>query len=128
MSAWRRQAITFLPEHKQLAETTDNPMALWIELRHEFDAAMDRKDWKLAGRFLQYAAWCCSPQSGPLPNDTSTAAALAFYEHLPQRRDYWPHFPKWFSKPEFEDLIPVFAYHLEADQLEELKRSYRTKP
>jgi hypothetical protein len=127
MSAWRRQAIALLPEHKQLAETTENPMALWIELGHEFDQAMDRNDWKLVGSFLQFAAWCCSPQSGPLPNDTSTAVVVGFYEHLPQRREYWQYFPKWFSRSDFDSLVPHFGYFLDGDELEELKRSYRGK-
>jgi hypothetical protein len=48
--------------------------------------------------------WACA--TGQLPNDTSTAAAVAFYEHLPQKREYWQYFPKWFSRQEVERLMP----------------------
>ncbi len=124
MRAWCRQVITLLPECKQLAAAADIPMALWMELHFLFDEAMHRKDWDLIRRFLKFAARCVSDQSGTLPNDTSSAAAVGFYVHLPERRVYWLHFPKWFSRSQFDDLHPVFGYHLKGEQSEELKRSY----
>ncbi len=99
-------------------------MAMWIDLHLEFCEAMRKADWKLVARFLQFAEWCISEQSGRLPNNTSTAAALAFYEHLPQDRSYWQYFPRWFSRQQFESLLPVFSYHLTEEELSELKMHY----
>ena len=99
-------------------------MALWIELHFLFEDVVAREDWKSAGRFLKLAAWCVSEESGPLPNDTSTAAAVAFYEHLPENRTLWKYFPSWFSRQEFESLLSVFAYHLNDKELEQLRQSY----
>lgn len=127
MSAWRRQALSHLPECKSVIESADGPMALWIELRLEFDRAMRESNLALANRLLQFAAWCISEESGKLPNDTSTAVACAFYEHLPETREYWPHFSKWFSRPQFEMLLPIFGYHLSKDDLGDLKKSYAAK-
>jgi hypothetical protein len=124
MSAWRRQALDLLPEHREVVEAAESPMALWIELHFLFEDTVARGDWKSVGRFLKLAAWCVSEDSGPLPNDTSTAAAVAFYEHLPEDRTLWKYFPSWFSRREFESLLPVFAYHLDDNELEQLKQSY----
>ena len=124
MSAWRRKALDLLPEHRELVETAESPMSLWIELRFLFEQAVDRGEWGRVSRFLQLAAWCVSEESGSLPNDTSTAAAVAFYEHLPEKRTHWQYFPRWFSRREFEDLLSVFAYHLDQDELKELKQTY----
>ena len=124
MSAWRRQALTLLPEYREIIEGADSPMAMWIDLHFEFGRAMANPESELVNRFLRYAAWCISPAAGQLPSDTSTAVACAFYEHLPQERSYWSYFPKWFSPPEFESLLPVFSYHVSAQQLEELKKSF----
>jgi hypothetical protein len=124
MSAWRRQALTLLPEYRHIIDSAENPMALWIELLMEFRDAMRGRESEKVARFMKLAAWCVSEDAGHLPNDTSTAAAVAFYEHLPENREYWPHFSQWFSPREFEDLLSVFAYHLNPDELEELKTSY----
>ncbi len=99
-------------------------MAMWIDLRFEFEDTMDAGDLDAASRFLRLAEWCISDQSGALPNDTSTAAAVAFYEHLPVRRPDWKYFPQWFSRAQFESLLPLFEYHLSGTELEEFKLSY----
>jgi hypothetical protein len=124
MSAWRRQALALLPEFRAIVETAESPMAMWIELHLQFDKAMDAGDSSRVGRLLRFAAWCASEKSGSLPNDTSTAAAVAFYEHLPQKREYWQHFPKWFPASRFNDLLPVFSYHLSEQEVADLKRAY----
>lgn len=104
-------------------------MALWIDLSLRFEDAVRLGDAALTQRLLDYAAWCCSEQSGPLPNDTSTAAACAFYEHLPTHKAFWPHFNTWFAPQAFAALLPVFAYHLPAADLAALKTAYdRARP
>jgi hypothetical protein len=124
MSAWRRTSLEVLPEFRALIEGAENPMDMWIELHLRFDDAMANGESEQIARFLRLAAWCVSEQSGSLPNDTSTAAAVAFYEHLPQKREYWRYFPQWFTRRQFEELLPVFSYHLSASDLADLKRSY----
>jgi hypothetical protein len=127
MSTWRRQALSILPEFRETIESSESPMALWIELRYSFREAMAAGNSELSDRFMQFAAWCISEHSGQLPNDTSTAAAVAFYEHLPQNRAYWPHFKKWFSPSEFQTLMPIFSYYTKLNDLAELKRIYASR-
>ena len=125
MSTWRREAIESLPEFRCLIESAASPMALWIELHLKFLAAVQANDSSLTGRLLRYAAWCCSDRSGALPNDTSTAATCAFYEHLPTHKELWPRFGSWFSADDFADLLPAFAYHLSAEELAALRVAYQ---
>jgi hypothetical protein len=99
-------------------------MGLWIDLHLEFETALDLPNLELVHRILQFAAWCRSDESGPLPNDTSTAAACAFYEHLPDRRQDWRYFRAWFVPHEFEGLVPIFSYHLSENELAQLKDYY----
>jgi hypothetical protein len=124
MSAWRRKSLELLPEFRAVIEASDSPMAMWMELHLRFDETMVSDQSEKVRRILELAAWCVSELSGSLPNDTSTAAAVAFYEHLPQKREYWQYFPQWFTRQEFEQLLPVFSYHLGSNDIAELKRSY----
>lgn len=124
MSAWRRAALESLPELRTLVEAASSPMALWIDLYLRFEGAVTAEDASLVRRVLRYAAWCCSDRSGRLPNDTSTAAACAFYEQLPTRKEFWPSFRTWFTPEQFSRLLPVFAYHLLPEDLEALKIAY----
>lgn len=126
MSAWRRKAIEELPELSELIETAGSPMALWIDLHLKFEDAAGTDD-SLVRRILRYAAWSISDRSGKLPNESSTAAACAFYEHLPERREHWPLFRQWFSPAEFSRLEPVFHYHLSADELAALRSEFGKK-
>jgi hypothetical protein len=124
MSAWRRQAIEMLPEFEARIASSDSPMSLWIDLAMEFDRAFREHDNALLRRVLRFAGWCVSEHSGSLPNDTSTAAACAFYEHLPANRAYWPHFRQWFFPHEFSRLLPIFKYHLSAEDVAQLEKVY----
>lgn len=40
MSAWRREALILLPEYREMIEGASSPMALWVDLRPEFDRTM----------------------------------------------------------------------------------------
>jgi hypothetical protein len=99
-------------------------MSLWIELHLAFQDAFKENDKRLIASILAFATWCISEASGRLPSETSTAAACAFYEHLPQRREYWPFFRSWFPQKQFTALIPVFSYHLSAGDIADLKQFY----
>ena len=99
-------------------------MALWSDLLFRFEDAVDDNENDLVRRILMYAAWSISEKSGRLPNDTSSAAWVAFYEHLPTHKKYWSQFREWFYPHEFENIFPAFKYFLSDDELEELKATY----
>lgn len=126
MSAWRRQALEVLPELRSCIDSAPSPMSLWIELHLAFDSAFDGGDSALVRRILDFAAWCFSERSGPLPNATSTAVACAFYEHLVTRKDYLPHLGAWLDPVQFHRLLPVFSYHLTPAEVAELEAAYRS--
>lgn len=127
MSAWRRTAISILPQLRKNVENAENPMALWIELRFEFEQHVNNQRWEDCSRILRFASWCISSDSGCLPNDTSTAASVAFYEHLAENRDWWKYFKSWFTREQFEMLEPVFLYHLSSDDMDNLKKAYYSR-
>src|SRR5262245_32827361 len=116
MSAWRREALIAIPGRRALIQACASPMELWIELRTIFEAAFARRerakkggapcgdDERAVTRIVAYACWCMSDQSGPLPNDTSTAVACAFLEHLPENEETWPYLLKWFTRRELQVL------------------------
>jgi hypothetical protein len=124
MSKWRKKAIEFLPDYKNEIERMKNPMALWIEMSIIFDKAFISTNKREISNILRFASWCKSEKSGVLPNDTSTAVIVAFYEDLPCNKIYWQYFKKWFTPKEFEELLPYFDYHLEENEIEELKKVY----
>ena len=124
MSAWRREALSNLPEYRKLIEASDTQMVLWIELHLCFEDAVRSDDSDLVRRILRYANWCISGESGELPNDTSTAAIVAFYEHLPLNRSYWQYFASWLSRDTFDLLLPAFRYHLSEVEIDDLKKVY----
>ena len=99
-------------------------MSLWIELLSMFDNAVQNKDNDLTKRMLQYASWCFSRNEEKASGDVVNAVACAFYEHLPQRENYRPLLSSWFFPHEFENLLPVFCYHLSEQELDELKKVF----
>ncbi len=124
MSTWRRKALEALPEERQLIESAENPMALWIEFYLIFIKLVRAKDDKKVRNILNYASWCFSERSGRLPNDTSTAVSCAFYEDIATHKDFWPLFNDWFFPHEFENIKGYFRYHLSESEFSELERIY----
>lgn len=121
MSAWKHEALRLIPGIQDLVQSASSPMALWIELWHEFKAAFDAGDAARLNGILKYAEWCTSPLSGPLPNDASTAATCSFYEDLPTERAFWPHLSEWLGVSRFNSLKDRLSYHLSAQEFEELE-------
>jgi hypothetical protein len=66
-------------------------MSLWIEILILFERYVKNNYTESIRKILNYAAWCISEESGQLPNDTSTAAVCAFYEHIGSQKKYWSH-------------------------------------
>jgi len=124
MSTWRRKAIEFLPSERTLIQFADNPMELWLELVTLFAHAFRECDKNKIRKILDYAVWCCSNKSGALPNHTSTAAIIGFYESIAPHKEYWSNFRSWFLPSEFEKYKDNFGYHLNSKELFELNAVY----
>jgi len=120
MSTWRRKAIEAAPDLKASFEAAENPMQAWIEIRMYFERLNPEEEINKIKEIINYARWCVSEEAGVLPNDTSTAACCAFYEHLPKTPENWRYFKIWFTPKEFESLKGVFSYHLTEEELNSL--------
>ena len=116
-----------LPEQRRLIETSENPMALWIELYLLFEIFVKDGEKEKVRKILNYASWCFSEKSGKIPNDTSTAVSCSFYEDIASNKEYWPLFREWFFPHEFENVKPCFKYHLTDAEFSELERTYYQK-
>lgn len=114
MSAWRRQIIERLPELRALAESADNPMALWIELLHPCEEACKRGDGDLVSRVYAAARWFFESPS----DDLRTAVVCAFYESLPRSQILWEDLPSRMSHSEFKAVRPCLEYHSTPEQIE----------
>jgi hypothetical protein len=112
MSAWRREALQRLPECRQIVESSDNPMALWIELLGACEDAVTKENEALICRFYDFARSCWRSPSA----DVRTAVACAFYEHLPTTPVLRRDMPRRFGRAAFRELRDVFCYHLPEDQ------------
>lgn len=118
MSAWRRQIIERLPEFRALAESAENPMALWIELLYPCEEACKRGDGDLVSRAYKAAHWFLESPS----DDLRTAVVCAFYEHLPQSPTLWEDLPHRMSHAEFRTIRPCLEYHSTPEQIEIMER------
>ncbi len=119
MSSWRRIALEKLPEYRDLIEHADNPMALWIDLHIKFKEVYraETPDDGVIRRFYEYARWCLeSPGARDYLSEAGSAAACAFYEHLPQNGVIRRDLPRWLSRDEFLGLRDVFRYHLSDEE------------
>ncbi|HEY5892307.1 MAG TPA: hypothetical protein VIT91_03660 [Chthoniobacterales bacterium] len=121
MSAWRRQAIEFLPEHKTLIEVCDTPMFLWTELHSIFHKASEEENIPLMRSLFGYARWCWHESRS---RDTQTAALIGFYENIPSDRNHWWAVAVFVSRPDFAGLEQIFRYFLSDEQYEEFKTYY----
>jgi hypothetical protein len=100
-------------------------MQLWIGLMAEHHERLERAELDVADRLVDFAKWCIY-ESGPVPNETSSAAAVTFLEDLPTRKALWPHFRRWFTPEEFNDLEPQFSYLLPALEFGQLRLEYQS--
>lgn len=121
MSAWRREALKLMPDCQTLIQRADSPMALWIDLHLKFEDAFRDASSAELNAILKYAEWCISQESGALPNDSSTAAVCAFYEHLPARKEFWPHMGNWLGMARLNELRNAFRYHLSEKEAKEFE-------
>jgi hypothetical protein len=113
--------LAALPEYKQVIEAADSPMALWIELRFEFEKAFEANDAARVRRIMEYAKWCWDGRDG----DTVNAVGCGFLEHLPENEGVRARIPEWFNLAELERLRPVFTYHAGEAIVAEIEKLYR---
>jgi hypothetical protein len=118
MSAWRKEALRQLPEFQSViaSREIDNPMMLWIELQMKFAQLCEQEPppLDLLRRFWEYAKWCM--EGGDV--DVSTAAALAFSEHLLDSEAIPPLLPRIMSRQDYEGLKSLLLYHNSPERFE----------
>jgi hypothetical protein len=129
MEGWRDKAIGMFPELVSRFEGADSPYDFWLDLREAFNEAYDKTppDESLIRRIYLYSDWCCEqPRATSAADDLLTCVSVSFYEHIPLHPKAREDMPRWWraedlaSGPEGEPSI--FAYHLTAEKLEELRR------
>jgi hypothetical protein len=111
MSLWRKEASERLPELQRIiaSRDVDSPMMLWIELKSTFQdlCEQDPPPLDLIKRLWGYAKWCMTQENG----DVSTAAALAFGEHLLDRKSTQRILPEIMTRDDYEGLRGLLLYH-----------------
>lgn len=118
MSAWRKEASKRLPEFQRIiaSRDVDNPMMLWTELHIKFAqlCEQDPPPLDLVRRFWEYAK-CCMEHGH---EDVSTAASLAFGEHLLNSEATTRLLPQIMSRQDYEGLRSLLLYHNSQAQYE----------
>jgi hypothetical protein len=122
MSTWKRKAIEFLPELKNVIETHPNPMSLWIELHQQLIShyLLEPRD-DFISRFYQYARWCFFEAKNP---DLANAVACAFYEHISTDKNLRDDLHRWLSRPDFSALSEAFRHLLQPDEFAEFEKNF----
>ena len=95
-------------------------MALWIELRLEFETAFRENNADKVNRILKYARWSWNTRN----EDAVVAVNCAFFEHLPEDEKMREKIPQWFSRLEFDQLRDVFTYHAGAETVAAIEKRY----
>jgi hypothetical protein len=110
---------------RKVIEETENPMALWIELRFQLGnhySEEPRDD--VISRFYQYAKWCFFDSKS---SDVVNAVACAFYEHIPEDKILRDDLHRWLSVSDFTALKDVFQYLKHPSQFHEFKKEFLAK-
>ena len=121
MSSWRRKAIEFLPEMKQLIETSETPGELWRVIYQDFVLAVELKNRKFIHGVLAYLAWCESEAAGRTSSNIHQAASSCFLENIGHNRQLWPYLNTWFSKAQFEQYKGAICSGFSQEKIEELE-------
>jgi hypothetical protein len=118
MARWRNEALKRFPGIKERIEAARNVMALWIELRLAFENAYKRspRDEDLIANIYDFGKFCTqSPRSSDAGDDPCTAAAVCFYEHIPDFEPARQDMPRWLTVGEVEGMKDLFVYSLGED-------------
>jgi hypothetical protein len=123
MARWRAEAIERLPEFRDLIESSERVMALWIELLMAFESAYreEPQNESLITRIYSYARWCeIAPRDNDPGCDPLTAVCVAFYEHIPTIKQARNDMPRWFKRAEVLAARQVFSRHISEQAFEDL--------
>ena len=129
MSKWRHEAITQLPQYREMIETSDAPGELWLNLWFEFKLAYEKqpKDTQVIAGIYAYAAWCWhgSDFKGNHIN-LITVVFHYFYENLPRESVIRRDMANWLCLSEFEVLLPgPLSYGIGADESKLMAAGFR---
>lgn len=136
MAKWRAQAISRLPELREVITSADTIMACWIELHLVFERAyeVEPPNESLIARIYSFADWCIqAPRSEDAGRDPLTAVTVAFFEHVPTHKLAREDMPRWFRYSEVAGSRAVFAYLIGDDEYDLLlkymaKNQHRYQP
>ncbi len=121
MSTYRRKAIEYLPELRDLIQQADSPTALWIDVADRCHVAYENGEADLIDRIYAFADWCLASSNV----DVASATAIGFYEHLTLDPLMRADIPRRFSHAQFHELKSLFAYHLDEKRFADLEDKVR---
>lgn len=127
MSAWRREAIEFLPEYKETIEKAQSPSELWIELGNYFELAFRNSDKETITCILKFMRYALANAKDNSPSSSKQAIYCGFLEELARNKQYWNEFNKWFSRVEYLDYRNSFGYTLSEKEMKELDDLFYAK-
>ena len=130
MEPWRAKAIQVFPELRELILAQTNPMSLWIELHLVLERVYDQipVDEDQIRQIYDYASWCFEqPDTGDVETDTSTAAAVAFVEHIPLDERVSDDLYRWMSIQSFNRFEDLFRYHLSDEEYRRFAADFHQK-
>lgn len=125
MSRWRREALKRLPQLQKVIAEADSVMALWIELRCEFEKAYrrDPPDEETVAGIYAYADWCIqAPRRPDAGHDPCSAVIVCLQEDIPAIRPARDDMPRWFKYSEIADNPSVFGYSISTEAFQSLLR------
>lgn len=129
MSAWRPEALKYLPQQKELIEKADTISFLLSELWWEFKDAYQHasKDEKIVAGVYDFAAWCWHGSDFRGNNIRLITEVFGqFYERLPQDPEMRYDMSRWLCLEEFEVLqVGPFTYFLNPDEHLAMVKEFR---
>lgn len=136
MARWRAQALKHLPELRDVITSSENVMALWIELQFAFEKAYraDPPDESLIACIYAFADWCIQAPRGPdAGHDPLSAVTTCFYEDIPTLKPARDDMPRWFPYSEVAENRRIFSYMIGDQEFDALvkymaKHQHRYQP
>jgi hypothetical protein len=124
MSAWRRKALTMLPElRRELQAPRTTVMLTFFELRWLCRDAHRSRNLDLLERIYGFAAWCARHPAREVWN----AAGVGFYEHLPDDPVTLADFTRWVPHDVFRDVETLLHNRLGAQGVAALRLQYQKR-
>lgn len=128
MSAWRRKALEYFPEHRRQIEDRTETASIYQLLFFLYplaEAAHHASDRDLLTRLYAFARWCW--QQKRRSHEPANAIAVCFYENLTADDDIRAAIPEWVDPDIFEDLQRLLHTFTPSDKYAELVRQYNER-